>query len=408
MPTLKGGSEASEQRWAYLRPGKLLVVAEIAVSSVVLVGAALFVRSLSNLEGLNPGFDPNHLLLLRIGLRPDLRGVQRAQAYKEVLGRLSSMPGVRSVSLSSESLFQGNSWTEAISTPSYHPRRGDDQQAHILIISPEYFETMGTPLLRGREFGPQDHENSQPVAIVNEAMAQRFFPGLDPISRSFSIESQDFPVPLNVVGVVKDTKYKSLREPAPSIVYLPMRQGLNSLDEATIEVRTDASPKKMKDVFWREAQGGSPLVRVTGATAQAEFLDSSIAQDRLLAILSGCFGAIAIVLVTMGIYGVTSYTVSRRTSEIGLRLALGAQPVDVQKLVLGHGARLVLAGAAIGVIGAAALTRGIASMLFEVRPSDPVTYFAVTLLLAAVTLLACYVPARRATRVDPMVALRYE
>ena len=408
-PMLKGGVSSAGGERARLRPGRLLIAGQVAVSSVLLVGALLFARSLHNLNSLDAGFNPQKIALLRAELADDgPRGVDPARLYEQVLERLSALPGVQSVALSSETLFQGNTWTEAVIAPGYHARPGEDRDAVILVVSRGFFKTMQTPVLRGRDFGPQDHENTPRVAVVNEAMAQHYFPGTDAIGRTFMLDSRDFPGPLAIVGVVRDAKYRSLRQPAPRIVYLPMRQAPVPLGMATIEVRTAADPEKVTDVLWREVQNVNRLLRVGSATTQARLVESTIVQERLLAHLSGFFGVLAALLVSLGLYGVTSYAVSQRIGEIGIRLALGAQRRDVLRLVLGESLALVASGVLLGLPAAFGLSRLVESLFFGVSGSDPITLALAASLLLAVGMLSASLPAHRAARVDPMAALRYE
>jgi predicted permease len=408
-PIFKGGASWSGRGEGRARPGRLLIVAQVAISCVLLVGAVLFARSLQTLTHLDVGFQPDNVLLFHLSTSEEgPKGVERVRLYGRVLERLSRVPGVRSTALSSESLFSGNTWTEAVSTPTFAPRPGQDRDAVILVISPGFFRTMGTPMLHGRDFDSRDDERAPKVAIVNEAMARYYFGGTEVLGRTFRLEHASFPQPLTVVGLVRDAKYKSLREAAPRMVYLPYLQAPGPPAWAKIAVLTAAHPQEMTNLLWKEAGGESPHLRFAGATTQARLVEGTIAQDRMLAQLSVFFGLAAAALVCLGLYGLTAYEVSRRTAEIGVRIALGAQRRNVLLLVLGRSMALVGTGVALGLGAGVGLARLVESLLFGVRGTD-----AVTLLLAAAVLLgvgaaAAYWPARRAVSADPITSLRYE
>jgi predicted permease len=407
-PMFKGAS-VSGRGAGRARTGKFLVVAQVAISCVLLVGAVLFARSLQTLTNLDAGFRPENVLLLNAyTLKAGPKGVERVRLYERVLDRLSRVPGVRSAALSSESLFGGGTWTEAVSAPGFVPRPGDDRESVLLVISSGFFRTMGTTILRGRDFTLRDDEHAPKVAIVNEAMARYYFGGTDVLGRAFHLEHRMFPDSLTVAGVVRDVKYSSLREAAPRIVYLPDLQNPSPLGGANIEVRTAADPEKMTDLLWKEGQGESPYLRLSGATTQAHLVDGTIAQDRMLAELSGFFGLAAAALVCLGLYGLTAYEVSRRTAEIGVRIALGAQRRDVMRMVLGGTMALVASGVVLGLSAAMGLARLVEGLLFGVHGTDRVTMFAVAAMLLVVAAAAGWWPARKAARLDPIASLRYE
>jgi predicted permease len=390
-------------------PQKLLVVAQVAISCVLLVGALLFARSLETLSRVDAGFQPENVLLIRAQTSEGgPTGVERVRLYERVLERLPGVPGVRSAALSSERLFSGNTWTEAVNAPTFAPHPGQDREAVLLVVSPGFFRTMRTAMLLGRDFDTRDSEKAPRVAIVNEAAARYYFGTTDAVGQTFRLEHNSFPEPLTVVGLVRDAKYKSLREAAPRIVYLPALQTPGPLAGANIAIRVAANPERMRDLIWEEIQAESPYLRFGGATIQADVVNGTIAQDRMLAQLSSFFGLAAAALVCLGLYGLTAYEVSRRTAEIGIRIALGAQTKNVLRVVLIRSLMLVGSGVALGLAGSVAVARFIETLLFGVGGTDAVTLFAATALLLSIGAGAAYWPARKAARLDPIAALKYE
>jgi predicted permease len=420
-PTLKEGEGSSAgaghsgRRW--FSAGNLLVVVQVALAVVVLVGAGLLVRTLQNLRSMDMGFDAHNILIF--GIDPTLAGYQGAQAdnlYRDLQGRLAETPGVKSASYSMMPLL-----SNALMITAFHwPATPEDQTAEsdALDVGPNFFETLHIPFLAGREFGATDFElaaanggdkpTSAPTpVIVNQAFVQKYLGKENPIGKAYGAAAAGpfgGPTPgYQIVGVVRDAKYNELRREIHPMMYLPHHAGV-----ATFELRTAADPQTLLPAI-REVVGqvnaDLPLFNVT---TQSQQIDRLLFQERLVARLAGFFGVLALVLACIGLYGLLSYEVSRRTREIGIRMALGAQPERVLQLVLRQGIALALVGAAVGIGVALGVTRYLGSMLFNVRASDPLTMSAVAVLLTLVALAACYVPARRATRVDPMVALRYE
>jgi predicted permease len=401
-PVFKSGTSASGR--TVRARGKFLVLAEVSVSCVLLVGGVLFARSLQELTNVDAGFQSQNVMLLQL----NTRGTQGTyDVLQRILERLSRIPGVVATALSSEVLFSGNTWTEAVSAPGFVPRRGEDREAVLLVVSPGFFRTMGTSILQGRDFDDRDGERSSRVAIVNEAMARYYFGRTDVLGKTFQVEHRDFSQPLTVVGIVQDAKYWTLRDAAPRMVYLPY-QNPGTIESGNIAVRTTGDPEKMIDVLLKETQSERPFVRVGNVTTQARLVNGTIAQDRMLAQLSGFFALAATILVCIGVYGLTAFDVSRRTSEIGVRIALGAQHRDVMRTVLKTSMGLVGTGVALGLVASFGLARMIESLLFGVKSSD-----VLTMLLSAGTLLsvgvgAAYLPARRAARLDPITSIKYE
>jgi len=265
-------------------------------------------------------------------------------------------------------------------------------------------------MMQGRDFAAQDDENAPKVAVVNEAMARFYFGPADPVGRTFQVEKEngDFGTPLTVIGRVHNSKYKNLKEASPRIIYLPALQTPGPLEGANFEIRTAGDPQRMADLLWDVARSESPYLRFQGFGTQEQLVDATIAQERMLAELSGFIGLSAAILLCLGLYGLTAYQVSRRTAEIGVRMALGAQRGNVVSMLLKSSLVLVVAGSAAGIGATLLSVRLVASLLFGVQPLDTVTLLATPVILVAIGAAATYLPARRATKIDPMVALRYE
>jgi predicted permease len=403
---LKGRANTAGSGPIGARPGKVVVVAQVAISCVLLVVAMLFARSLGSLTSMDAGFRRENIVLFGVSAS-GLNAAEHVRLYERLRQRFAGLPGVLSAAVSSESLFGGGTWTEPVSTASFHPAPGQNREAVLLVVSPDFFRTMDTPVLRGRGFEPRDDERSTPVAIVNEASARYFFGGADPLNRTLRVETKGFPEPLTVVGVVKDAKYRSLRDPAPRIVYLSYLQAPDAAG-GHFAIRTATDAEHMADTLWKQASVESRALRLGNTTTQARLVDATIAQDRLLAQLSAAFGIAAACLVCLGLYGLTAYDVSRRRKEIGLRMALGAQRNEVVHSVVRDAVLLVGIGVVVGLGAAAALAQLVESLLFGVRSTDWPTFAGAAVLLIAIGAVAAYWPARRAARVDPMMALRVE
>jgi predicted permease len=406
---LKEGGASAAGRRKRLSLGKALVVAQVALSLVLMIGAGLLARTLRNLQTQDVGFDREHLLLVWAAPARTGRTVPALVDFaKTVQERLSSLPGVVSVSISNGGVLEGGmrgGRSEAYRFPGQAPKPGLFYRNSLVM--PGFFATVGTPLIAGRDFTEMDNENAPEVAIFSETMARFFFGDENPVGKRFNARGGTG-YPIEIIGVVKDAKPGTPRDQL-SAWYSPYRQGARFMRlNWCIAARTDGSPLALASSVrqaLRELDPNLPVLKVTTIAGQ---LDYVLAQERLIAMLSAFFGALAMLLSCLGLYGVVSYTVARRTSEIGIRLALGATPMGVLRMVFKESLWLVLGGIAVGVPTSLAVTRLIASRLFGVSPTDPLTIIAVIALLMAVAALAAFFPARRASSVEPMVALRGE
>ncbi|HJY29812.1 MAG TPA: ABC transporter permease [Pyrinomonadaceae bacterium] len=389
----------------------VLVVAQIAISLVVLIAAGLVVRTLQQLQTMNPGFDSRNALTMSFDL--GLQGYDDAhgqQFYRQLTERLQSLPGIESATISSYIPLSLNYNSNNIFVEGRPAERGENAPtAMTATVGPNYFKTMRTSILQGREFTEQDQEKSEAVAVVNETFVGRLMPEVqntaEAVGKRFSFKGTDGPW-VRIVGVAETGKYFNIAEDPRPFVWTAMSQDYNST--GMLIVRTKGNPEPLFGPVREQVQSLDPTLPLFDVKTLSEHMKFALFPAKVAATVLGVFGLVALMLAAIGVYGITSYAVAQRTHEIGVRLALGAQLSDVLRLVLVHGLKLTIVGAAIGLIGAFLVTRAITSVLYGVSATDPITFGLVSVVLVGVALVACYVPARRATKVEPLIALRNE
>jgi putative ABC transport system permease protein len=383
----------------------VLVVIESAVAIVLLVGAGLLIRSLVRLQNVSPGFDANNVVTMRINLPEEkYASPEKPRSFFEQLQtRINGLPGVESVGMISELPLSGqlNDMPYTVEgRPPASPDQGFDDD--FRRVNTEYFRAMRIPLLRGRNFTEQEVAKSAKVVVISDLLAKRVFPNEDPIGHRLVMGMSG--LPFEIIGVVGDVRHSALENsPAPAM-YMPTQDGPST----NLVIRAQGDPSNLAAAVRREVKAIDPDQPVAAVKTMDEWLTTSVSAPRYRTSLLGLFALVALILASTGIYGVMSYSVAQRTHEIGVRMALGAGRFHVLRLVVRQGMGLVGIGVVLGLIGAVALTRVMSSLLFEVTPKDPLTFTAVAAFLTLVALVACYIPARRATKVDPLVALRYE
>lgn len=412
---LAGGRQGITESWRHNRLRSLLVVSEVALSLALLVGAGLLLRSFLRLQRVDPGFDSTNVLTLRLSV-PKARypsGESMSEFYHKLKPRLESLPGVQSVGVTSilplSGLWAASDFTVVGRPPA---TAAEVPSAQYRAISPGYLRAMRIPLLKGREFTDADRRGSQRVAIVSQALAHRFLSDEDPLSAQLNVD-MGAAQSVQVVGVIGNVKHLSFEEEPTPDIYVPLDQ----IPDAEVPgltnsmywvLRSTSDPKMLATSARQQVQEVDPDVAASGIRTMEQFVSASLAPRRFNLVLLAIFACAALLLAVSGMYGVLSYSVNQRTHEIGVRMALGARPGDVLKLVVVQGMALTTVGLVLGLVASLGLTHFLSSLLFGVRPADPLTFIGISSVLAGVALLASYVPARRAARVDPMVALRHE
>jgi putative ABC transport system permease protein len=400
----RGRSHSSAARW--------IVAAQVALSLILLVGAGLFIRTFANLMTLDAGFDRNDVLMVETNIHnAGIPEPSRAPLYSQMLGKLRALPGVVLASQCWMEPLSGKQWDNHV-TVLGHP--GVELDTLLNWVTPGYFETMRTPLLEGRAFDARDSAASMPAVVVNQLLARRYFGSQSPIGQHLMVgvvasDSREMlKQPMEIIGVVQDAKYTSLNEdPAPE-AYFPLSQIQKNVSEyTTFEIRTAMPPSSLIPAIRDAMAGVNTLASLQFTTLKQEAADSLL-QQHLMAVLSGFFGGLALLLTAIGLYGVMAYAVTLRTHEIGIRMALGAQQSSILRFVLRDALTVLAAGIVAGLLGSIWISRLVKGLLFGLKPNDPSTLALAIIVLVAVALLATYIPARRATRVDPMVALRHE
>jgi predicted permease len=389
---------------------KSLVVAQVALSLLLLVSAGLFLQSLTNLKELQPGFQSRNLVAVRV--EPTLsRGYNLAwtrQYYRQLTEHLEALPGIKSVALAIIPVVEGWEWDNSVTIEGYTPKQGEDPDPHMQFCSPRFFETLKIPILTGRDFTVKDVFGAPKAAIVNQKFAKRYFGDHSPLGRHIGFGSDPgTKMDMEIVGVVGDTKYEDMREEVPYELYVPYAQQ-DWADSMTVYVKTGAPPLGLFGTLRRAIREVDGNVPTYDMRTLDQAVENSLLTERLLATLSIAFGGLATLLAAIGLYGVMAFTVSRRTREIGIRMALGANSGSVIRLIMKEVLLLAGAGLAIGLAAAIGLTRLVEAQLFGVKPTDLTTLLLATLGIATVVALAGYLPARRATAIDPMHALRFE
>jgi predicted permease len=407
VTALKDGGLATSGGRHRSRLQQAFVVAQVAVSLTLLVVAGLLLRSLQNSATFDPGFKTDNLLLARFDLSRHGYSQEQGQTFcRQLIEQLKSLPGARAVTSATIVPLGTGRETRGFRIPGHVPPNGD---SFFSIgnnnVGPDYFASMGIPILRGRDFDARDAQpGAPPVAVINETMARRFWPNADAVGQS--IQPGGKRPPMEIIGVARDIKYYSLAEEPQPYVYTSAAQLYTPY--LTMSVRTVGDPKTLANALRKEVERLDPNVAITKLTTFAELRQTPLFPSRAMAIVSSLFGFLALLLAAVGIYGITSYMVGQRTREVGIRIALGAQRSDILRLIVGHGVGVMLVGVGVGLVAALAFTRFLSSQLFGVSATDPITFASVALLLAFVAMMACYLPARRAAKVDPLIALQCE
>ena len=404
--TLKDAGRGSTGRRHLLRSG--LVVSEVALTLVLLIGAGLMIRSFYRLQQVDPGFIHERLLTFNVSLpqKKYPENQQKISFYEQLADRLRGLPGVQAVGLSSGLPLGNNGWQTSFRVEGQpEPEPGKTPLTEAVVASPEYFQAMGLTVVRGRNFTEQDLKDGPHVTLIDEEFERRYWPGEEAVGKRIKTGRDD--PPITVVGIVRRVKMDGLNEDSNRVQsYFPFRQ--MPFSGMTVVIKTSNDPIGLVSAVREQVLAIDPDQPVYNINTMEQLRSDSIAPDRLNLMLLACFAAVALILATVGIYGVMAYSVTQRTHEIGIRMALGARQSDVLGMVIRQGMKLAIGGLAIGLVGAWLATRAMTSLLFGVSATDPLTFAVISVVLIGVALGACFVPARRATKVDPMIALRYE
>jgi len=405
VETLKVGGRGNTVGWRANPMRSVLVVAEIALAMVALIGAGLFVRSMQNAQQTNLGFESQKLFVMAFDLGALHYDEGRGQQFfRDVIARDSTAPGVAAATVASNAPLGGGLGRTVFPEGQSETTGYRGTLTELDDVAPNYFDTLRIPMIAGRTFNDSDRATTTWVAVVNEAMAKHFWPNENSLGKRFHFFGEDHL--REIVGIVGNTVANNIGEEPQPLVYLPLTQ--DYAPTATVQVRTAGKPEAVIATARAQLQSLDPNLAITNVQTIGEISDQGLWAPRMAAALLALFGGLALILAAVGVYGVLSYSVNQQTHEIGIRMALGAQASSVLKLVVGQGLRLAGAGLLLGLLGAFWATRVVSSLLFNVSAHDPVTFAAVSLVLLATAALACYIPARRATRVDPIIALRYE
>lgn len=408
--TLKEGGRSAGAGAGHHRLRNLLVVAEIALSLMLLAGAGLMMRSFMRLQQVNSGVNPNNVLTMVVPLPKDKYPEPEKQAafFQQLLERVRSLPGVEAAGAVSNLPLSGSTWGRSLTVEGRPVLSvGEAPVINHCVITPSYFRAMGIPLLMGRDFNETDSKDALRVTVIDERLAHEYWPNESPLGKRIRFGPPESNEPWHtIVGVVREVRHERLDMATRKSIYVSYQQIPDR--KMVLTVRTTTDPLSLATAVRNQVKELDPDQPVTDVRTMTEVISRSVWQPRLYAILFAVFGVVALILSSVGIYGVMSYAVTQRTHEIGIRMALGAQTYDVLRMVVGQGMILTAIGVALGLLGAFSITRVMSSLLFGVSATDPVTFLSVSVLLSCVALLACYIPARRATRVDPMTALRYE
>jgi predicted permease len=388
---------------------KALVAAQVALSLLLLIGAGLFIRSLRNLEDLDPGFRTTNLLAFKVD--PTLNGYTTDRSrdfYRKLRESLTSLPGVTASSLAFVPVLEDNEWDSWVTLDTYKPKSGELPDPHMNYVAPGYFKTLEIPMLTGRDFRATDTLTAPKVGIVNETFAKKYFGGPQAMGHHFGMGiDPGTKTDITIIGVTRDTKYENMREEIPAEVFLPYQQ-VDFIIGMTAYARTAQDPSLIFSAIRSRVRDLDPNLPVYQMVTLEKQMEDSLVTERLVATLSAAFGFLATALAAIGLYGVMAYSVARRTREIGIRMAVGAAARDVVWLVMREVLVLLGIGIVVAIPAALLVTRYVRAQLYGIQPTDPLSIILATLGIAGVAVLAGYLPARRATRVDPMNALRYE